>query len=180
MYPLKQNTAITVPFFAHNVDGDAVTGKVTGDWTKRISKASGAFATMTATVTEKEGGWYDLVMDTGHSDALGLLTVYLTATGVKQVNLQFRVFVAITGELDATTLTAVATSVLDEAISEPSAIWTWPGSIRKIIGWLGVLSRNKLTQTATAQLARNDADSATVATSTHSDDGTTFIRGEFT
>jgi len=94
MYALQQSTALTVPFFAFDASGDPVTGKVTGDWTKRISKASGAFGAMTVTVTEKEGGWYDLVMDTGHTDTLGLLSVYLTATGVKQVNLQWMVTLA--------------------------------------------------------------------------------------
>ena len=110
MYPLKQSDAITVPFFAFDSDGDPVTGKVTGDWTKRISKNSGAFAAMTVTVTEKEGGWYDLVMDTGHTDTLGLLSVYLTATGVKQVNMQWPVTAAGSSGVNVTHIDGLATT----------------------------------------------------------------------
>jgi hypothetical protein len=95
MYPLKRNTAINIPFFAFDSNGNPVTGKVTGDWTKRISKGGGAFAALTATITEMEGGWYSLALTGAHTDTLGLLTVYLTCTGVLQVNLQVRVFTEI-------------------------------------------------------------------------------------
>jgi hypothetical protein len=91
MFPVKQSTALDVLFFAHDANGDAVTGKVTGDWTKRISKNAAAFAAMTVTITERENGWYHLTLDTGHTDTLGVLTLTFTATGVKQVNLQYRV-----------------------------------------------------------------------------------------
>lgn len=91
MYPLKKSTAITIPIFVHDVSGDAVTGLVDGDFTKRISKNGGAFGAMTVTITEKEGGWYDLPVGTGHSDTNGVLTMYFTASGAKQANLQFRV-----------------------------------------------------------------------------------------
>ena len=52
-------------------------------------------------------------------------------------------------------------------------------SLAAKIQWLATIARNKITQTATTQLVRNDADSATLGTSTVSDDGTTFTRGEF-
>ena len=44
MYPLKQSTAITIPVWAMDSSGDAVTGLVDGGFTKRISKDGGAFA----------------------------------------------------------------------------------------------------------------------------------------
>lgn len=69
--------------------------------------------------------------------------------------------------------------ILDEAITEPAGIFTWPATLRTIGGWLGAVSRNKLTQTATTQVVRNDADNANIASSTVSDNGTTFTRGEF-
>ena len=50
MYPIKQSTSLTVPFFAHDANGDAVTGLADGDFTKRISKGSGSFGAMTATM----------------------------------------------------------------------------------------------------------------------------------
>jgi len=91
MYEIKSATALTVPFYAFDSSGDAVTGLLTGDWTKRISKAGGAFAAMTVTVTEMEGGWYQLIMTTSHTDTLGILSVYLTHASCKQVNLQWRI-----------------------------------------------------------------------------------------
>jgi len=70
-------------------------------------------------------------------------------------------------------------SILDESIPEPSAVFSWPSTLRNIIGWLGALSRNKITQTSSTQTLRNDADSANIATSAVSDDGTTATRDEF-
>lgn len=91
MYPLKQSTAITGVFFAHDANGDGVTSLVDGGFTKRISKGSGAFAAMTVTITEMENGWYSYVISTTHSDTLGILTITFTHASCKQVNQQFRV-----------------------------------------------------------------------------------------
>lgn len=100
MFPLKQSTAIDVFFFAFDGNGEPVTGKVTGDWTKRISKNSGAFGSMTVTITELENGWYKAALDTGHTDTNGLLSLsFLIANEVKQVNLQFRVQVRLSDDL---------------------------------------------------------------------------------
>lgn len=91
MYPLKQSTALTVPVFAHDANGDAVTGLVDAGFTKRISKNGSAFAAMTVTLTEMENGWYSVPLSTAHTDTLGLLTVTFTHASAKQINLQFRV-----------------------------------------------------------------------------------------
>lgn len=91
MYPIKQSTAITVPFFAHDANGDAVTGLIDGGFTKRFSKNGAAFAAMTVTITEMENGWYSIPLSTAHSDTLGLLTILFTHASAKQINLQFRV-----------------------------------------------------------------------------------------
>ena len=48
------------------------------------------------------------------------------------------------------------------------------------IGWLATLARNKVTQDATTQTLRNDADGADVAASAISDDGTDFVKNEWT
>lgn len=74
----------------------------------------------------------------------------------------------------------IADAVLDEAVSEPSGVFGWgSATLRNIIGWLGALSRNKITQTAATSTLRNDADNANLSTSSVSDDGTTFTRGEW-
>jgi hypothetical protein len=64
-------------------------------------------------------------------------------------------------------------------LTEPSAPPAWSATIKAGLCWLIALGRNKMTQTSTTTLLRNDADSATIGTSTVSDDGTTFSRGEF-
>lgn len=95
MYPLKQSTAITVPFFAHDSNGDGVTGLVDAGFTKRISKNGGAFAAMTVTITEMENGWYSFPLSTSHSDTNGILTISFSHASTKRANLQFRVFARI-------------------------------------------------------------------------------------
>lgn len=91
MVPIRQLTAIEWDFFAMDANGDGVTGIADVSWTKRIKKAGGAFAAMTATITERENGWYSFTLGTGHNDTLGCLSISFSATGVKRVNLQFLV-----------------------------------------------------------------------------------------
>ena len=51
MYVLKQSTAVTIPIFAHDANGDGVAGLLTGDWSaKRIRKEGGSWGAMTATI----------------------------------------------------------------------------------------------------------------------------------
>src|SRR3990172_5380216 len=99
MYELKQSTAITVVVFAHDANGDGVTGIVDGSWTKRISKNGGAFAAMTVTITEMENGFYSVPLTTTHTDTLGVLVVSLSAAAAKRVNLMWRIAVRITDDL---------------------------------------------------------------------------------
>lgn len=73
-----------------------------------------------------------------------------------------------------------ATGLDQITLSEPAAPPTWASTtIKGCLAWLVALGRNKMTQTSTTTLLRNDADSGTIGTSTVSDDGTTFTRGEF-
>ena len=105
MYPVKQSTALTVPFFVHDVSGDAVTSLVDGGFTKRISKNGAAFGAMTVTITEMENGWYSIPLSASHSDTLGLLTILFTHGSSKQINLQFRVHARIPDDLAFPTTT---------------------------------------------------------------------------
>jgi hypothetical protein len=66
-----------------------------------------------------------------------------------------------------------------DTYAEPSAVPAATATLAAKIGFLMSLARNKITQTATTQLLRNSGDTATIATSTDSDDGTTFTRGGF-
>ena len=106
MYNIKQSTAQTLLFFAHDENGDAVTGLTDGSFTKRISK-TGTFAAMTVTISEQENGWYSFTLSTSHSDTLGIMTIVFTNGGAKQVNLQFRVEAKLVDDLNDIAATAI-------------------------------------------------------------------------
>lgn len=86
-----------------------------------------------------------------------------------------------TGELSLSSGTvALSASGLDAVVcAEPGAVPALTANLKTAISWLLALARNKITQTSTTTALRNDADSASIATSTVSDDGTTFVRGEW-
>lgn len=86
-----------------------------------------------------------------------------------------------TGELSLSSgLVSVSATGLDAVVMvEPTAPPAVTGTLRAALAWLLALSRNKITQTGTTSVLRNDADGANIATSTVSDDGTTFTRGEW-
>lgn len=75
--------------------------------------------------------------------------------------------------------TAAAASLSAATVAEETSVPAANAPIWKKINWMFAKTRNKMTQTATTQTLRNDADSATIGASTVSDDGTTFTRGEF-
>lgn len=76
---------------------------------------------------------------------------------------------------------AAVDAILDDPITEPAGVFAWgSATLRNIIGWLGAMASNRITETATTQTVRNRANSATLASSTVSDDGTTATRDSFT
>lgn len=78
-------------------------------------------------------------------------------------------------QVNAEVLDVLNVDTFAESAAVPAATSTLVDKIR----WLFTLARNKITQTSTTQTLRNDADTADVSTSTHSDDGTTHTRGEW-
>lgn len=86
-----------------------------------------------------------------------------------------------TGEVSLSSGTvALSATGLDAVVcAEPASVPALTANLKTAISWLLALSRNKITQTSTTSTLRNDADNANIATSTVSDDGTTFIRGEW-
>lgn len=64
-------------------------------------------------------------------------------------------------------------------LSELSAVPGVTGTVKDALNWVFTLARNKRTQTATTETVLKDDGSTTLATSTKSDDGTTFTRGEY-
>lgn len=77
------------------------------------------------------------------------------------------------------TTTLTLTDLTSTAQAEATAVPSSTATLRDMIKWMFLLSRNKITQTATTQVAKANDDSTTVGTSTVSDDATTFTRGKF-
>lgn len=80
---------------------------------------------------------------------------------------------------DGTTEAANLKTAMASTIAEVSAVPAANAPIWTAIKWLLALTRNKITQTSGTSTLRNDADSANIATSTVSDDGTTFTAQEW-
>lgn len=79
------------------------------------------------------------------------------------------------------TAAEIADAVLDDTITEPGGVFAWGGAtLRNIVGWMGLLARNKMTQDSTETIVRNDADNADIASSQISEVSGTFTRGEWT
>lgn len=79
---------------------------------------------------------------------------------------------------DTTTADNVQTAFAS-TLAEESAVPAANAPFWTKLNFMFAKARNKITQTATTQVVRNDADSAAIATSTVADDGTTYTRGEY-
>lgn len=116
MIEVKQNTALPDKFYAHDANGDAVTGLVDGGFTKSISKGGGALGSMTVTITEDAKGFYSFTLSASHTDTLGLLTIVFEHASCKQVNLQYRVTLAIKDDIYAYSASAAAWGSINSGI----------------------------------------------------------------
>lgn len=100
-------------------------------------------------------------------------------TGADGVNLLSATQATIDAIPTAAEVNAEIVDVLTtDTFAEPSSVPSATSSLKDKISYVFTLLRNKMTQTATTTLLRNDADSATISTSTVSDDATTFTRGK--
>jgi hypothetical protein len=70
-------------------------------------------------------------------------------------------------------------ALVTNTYAEPSAVPAATASLKDKLGWLFTLARNKRTTTRTGDTVRNDGDTANIATSTLSDDDSTFTRGKY-
>ncbi len=83
---------------------------------------------------------------------------------------------SVTGNVGGNVVGSVATVTdLTAALAEPTAVPAANASIVNKINFMAALQRNKVTVTATTQSLRNNTDSGDIASSTVSDDGTTFF-----
>jgi hypothetical protein len=155
-WPIK-NAAFRVTFGIFNASTGALITGATG-LDSEVSKDGAAFADCTNEATEISQGIYylDLTSTEMNADTVAVI-VKSTSTNAVPVVLAF----------------------YPVAITEPAGVPAWPMGLEGAMAWLMALARNKMTQTATTTTLRNDADSATIATSTVSDDATTYTRGEW-
>lgn len=76
-------------------------------------------------------------------------------------------------------VTEIVTAVWAKTMTELTAVPAAAADVLTALTWLFELGRNKLTQTATTTTIFKDDGSTTLSTSTVSDDGATFTRGEW-
>jgi len=115
------------------------------------------------------------------TDAIGAAQIAADAIGSSE--LATSAVSEIQSGLSTLTSAQVNAEVVDalsvDTYAEPSSVPAATASLAAKLGWLFSLGRNKITQTATTQTLRNDADSGNISTSTVSDDDTTYTRGEW-
>lgn len=116
-------------------------------------------------------------------DGTGGVTITAGLTGNITGNLSGSVG-SLTTNNDKTGYRLSATGVddiLDDAITEPSAVPAWASAtVRNALAYIFAKASNRQTETATTYTLRNRANSADIATSTNSDDGTTTVKGSDT
>lgn len=82
--------------------------------------------------------------------------------------------------IDADALASDAvTEIWAKAMSDLAAVPSATASVLDAINWMFELARNKRTQSSTTETLYKDDGSTALATSTKSDNGTTYTRGEF-
>ncbi len=176
-----------------------ITGDITGDLSGSVGSVTGAVGSVTGDIggIAPAGLTNDAFADNA-IDAAVLATDTITAAkiaanaiGASEIAdgaIDAATFAAgaidaaaiATDAIDADALKADAVDLIwDEAMVETTGAPAITGSMRLFMSWWAALSRNKVTQTATATTLRNDADAGDLSVSTVSDDATTFIRGEF-
>lgn len=159
--PPVKGKAHRVTFPVFDADGDLVTSGTGLTTAAEVSKDGGTFAACTndpVEIATTSGFYYLDVTATEMTADTVALKIALTNSGAKP--------------------TALILYPMD--LGEPSGV---PGfgtsKLGAVTAWLLALNRNKMTQTSTTTTLRNDADSGNLATSTVSDSGGTFTRGEF-
>jgi hypothetical protein len=77
------------------------------------------------------------------------------------------------------TTTKTLSDLTSTAQTELAAVPASTANLGDMIKWIFLVARNKITQTSTTQIVKANDSSTTVASSTVSDDGTTFTRGKY-
>ncbi len=115
------------------------------------------------------------------SDISAIQANAITAAAIADAAIDNATFAADVGTTAYATnnIGLAANKAFDDALVETTGAPAITGTFRAAWEWMFALSRNKVLQTATLTTLRNDADAADLATSTVSDDATTYTRGEW-
>lgn len=144
-----------------------ITGNITGNLSGSVGSVTGAVGSVTGNVGGNVAGSVGSV-----TGAVGSVTGNVGGNVTGSV-----------GSLAAQAKTDVNAEVVDalatDTYAELGAVPAATSSLKDKITWLFMLARNARLTTATADKVRNDVNNADVGTSTLSDDGTTFTRGEY-
>ena len=139
-----------------------------------------AGASVSADVAAIKSETAAILADTGTD---GVAVASGSKTGYSLASDQSAVTVGTVNDLGATARSRVNAELLDvlnvDTFAEPSSVPAATSTLVAKLQWLFALARNKMTQTSTTQTLRNDADSASIGTSTVADNGTTLTRGEW-
>lgn len=157
-----------------------ITGNITGNLSGSVGSVTGAVGSVTGNVGGNVIGSVASVTGTVGSVIAGVTVT----TNNDKTGYSISGSITTLDGLNNISTAQVNTEVLDvltvDTFAELSAVPAATSTIVDKLNWLFAVGRNKITQTATTQLVRNDADAGTIGTSTVSDDGTTFIREEYT
>lgn len=180
---INANQGTTQPI---NFNGTAGTAMVKTDVeqinTQTVTAAAGVtFPTSVASPTNITAGTITTVTNLTNAPTAGdfTSTMKTSLNAATPASITGNVAGNVTGSVGSV-LTGGLIDLTTTTYAEPSAVPAATATLKDKINWLTTTSRNKITQTATTQLIRNDGDSGTIGTSTVSDDGTTAIRGKYT
>jgi len=164
---LAPMTSITVT----GIDLDIYKNSVTA--TNLTITASGGVNDMAHVVN----GYYSLELTTGNVDTLGEFIVTANVSGALPLRQDYTVLPAnVADSLISTDKLQVDLVETTLTVSEPGGPPNWSSTVIQALSWMLAKSLNKMTSTGTTETLRNSADDATIATASHSDDGTTFTR----
>ena len=157
-----------------NAGGDALTESGTSGWFT-ATVAETWTEQLSVTVVDTDGlipraGW----LPVGGTTVVEGSAVLDPATRVKLDATQPDYAPATPAQVNAQVLDVLSVDTFAELSAPPAAT----SSLKDKITWLFMYARNKVTQTAIARTLYRDDTTTVAGTSTTSDDGTTFTKGE--
>lgn len=134
MFELQLSQSQTITFVMVDATNSEVTG-LGALFTVEISKAAAAFAASTGAKAEVGSGWYKYTLTAAETDAVGPLSVKVTAPGSVQQNLAYHVKVR---SINAVAFTYTVTDSLSLLPIEGVECWFATDSLGANVVWYGM------------------------------------------